>query len=185
MIKKTVLTNLLLFSSIAFSWAQFNSDYLLWEPERKLSVNDFKIKTKQFETTTSFAQFTVDYQVKSFDFLKKNFNKRVHNYFIKSASWIDTTTNVSESLIYQQTLFNICEVYTRQFRKALKENKKKVSKNTALVNEINSYIISEFSKRRIDYDRETKFGIDKIEQEKWELQIQKELTQLADYAYDK
>ncbi len=45
--------------------------------------------------------------------------------------------------------------------------------------------MSEFAKRRVDYDRETKFGADEFKQKEWETQIQKELTEFADYGYDK
>lgn len=40
-----------------------------------------------------------------------------------------------------------------------------------------------FSKRRIDYDRETKFGTDEAKQNDWEIQVQKELLLLNLFAY--
>lgn len=185
MTKKILLTNLLLFWLATFVSAQQKRDFLLWSDSQTLSVEDFQIKTKQNETTPSFAQFTVNYQVFGLNFLIKNFNKNVHNYFIKSASWIDTTTNVQQSLIYQQTLFDLCEVYTRQFRKALSENRKKIMKGKEITEELNNKFISAFAKRRLDYDRETKFGTDAIKQKDWDVRIQKELKQLSDYAHDK
>ena len=30
---------------------------------------------------------------------------------IKSASWIDTNANMTETILYQQTLFDISEIY--------------------------------------------------------------------------
>jgi len=69
--------------------------------------------------------------------MRKNFNNKVRNCFIKSTSWIDTTTNVSNSLRYQQTLFNICEIYTRKFRKELKENRKKIVSGTQFADKLN------------------------------------------------
>lgn len=185
MTKKTLLTNLLLFCAALFVAGQQNGDYLLWSASHKLTVDDFAIKTKQVETTPSFGQFTVDYQVNGFDFLTKNFNKRVHNYFIRSASWIDTTTAVQQSLVYQQTLFDLCEVYTRQFRKALRENRKKLLKGTGITEVLNKSFVSAFAQRRVDYDRETRFGTDAARQREWELRIQKELAELSDFAYDR
>lgn len=169
---------------ISYVFGQNYQDNLLWSATHKLTLNDFSIKTKSNETTSSFAQFSVDYQVSGFDFLTKNFNKKVHNYIIKTASWIDTTSNINQSLLYQQTLFDICEIYTRQFRKALRENRKKIANGTEIVKELNNKIMTDFSKRRIDYDRETKFGTDFTTQKKWETQIQKELSELNDFAYD-
>jgi hypothetical protein len=120
-----------------------------------------------------------------FDFITKNFNKKVRNYLIKSASWIDTTTTLQQSLTYQQTLFDICEIYTRQFRKALKDNRKKIVNGTQIVVELNNLIMAEFAKRRIDYDIDTKFANDEIKQREWEIQIQKELLELNDFSYEK
>lgn len=185
MTKKLVLTYLLFLVTVTMSWGQLNADYLLWSSTKKLTLDDFTIKTHRVETTPSFGQFSIDYQVNGFDFLRKNFNKKVRNRFIKTASWIDSTTNVQKSLVYQQTLFDICEIYTRQFRQALKENRKKIAKGTTITEQLNMKFITDFAKRRIDYDRESVFGADELKQKNWESQVQKELAKLADYAYDK
>jgi hypothetical protein len=183
--KNLLLTYFLLLITAATSWGQLNDDYLLWSPSRKLTLDDFTIKTQKLETTTSFGQFSISYQVNGFDFLTKNFNKKVLNRFIKAASWMDTTINVQQSLAYQQTLFDMCEIYTRQFRKALKENRKTIAKGTAIADELNNRFMTDLAKRRIDYDRETKFGSDEPKQKEWESQINKELTELSEYAYEK
>lgn len=184
MTKNFVLTILILNFTILSSFGQAKNNYLLWSNHYKLTAEDFFIKTKQLETTPSFAQFSIDYQVSGFDFLTKNFNKKVRNSFIRSASWIDTTIDFSLSLKYQQTLFDICEIYARQFRKALKENRKKIIKGTAVAQQLNNQYLTEFAKRRISYDRATKFGSDLNLQKEWEIQILQELTELAKYSYD-
>lgn len=181
--KSTILISLFCLLT-SFTFGQDDQDNLQWSASHKITLDDFSIKTKSNETTSSFAQFSVDYQVSGFDFMTKNFNKKVRNYIIKTASWIDTTSNINQSLLYQQTLFDICEIYTRQFRKALRENRKKIANGTEIAKELNNKIMTDFSKRRIDYDRETKFGTDLTTQKEWELQIQKELLELNDFAYD-
>lgn len=133
----------------------------------------------------SFVQFSVDYQVSSMDFLTKNFNKKVRNTIIKSASWIDTTADVARALRYQQALFDLCEIYTRQFRKALKDNRKKLVKGTDIARELNEQTMAAFAQRRLDYDKATRNSMDEAAQLEWEAQIQKELRDLQDYAYDK
>jgi len=125
-----------------------------WNSTRKLNVDDFQIKTKNGETYSSFAQFSIDYQVGGFDFLKKNFNIKVRNYFIK----IDTTKNVSILIRYEQTLFDLSEIYTRQFRKLLKENRKKILTGTDFIADLNQNMLTNFSNRRIIYDKEINFG---------------------------
>ena len=145
----------------------------------------FGIKTARQESSPSFAQFSLDYEARGINLFTKNFNKKVRNYLITSASWIDTTANVAHSLRYQQTLFDISEVYARKMRKALKENKSRILKAATVVEEVNTQYMTEFSKRRIAYDSETAFGADQAKQKEWEAQLQKELDELKDYAYDK
>ncbi len=171
-----------IFSSTITIGQVSNDNYIFWSSTKKLTSDDFGIKTRNGETNPSFAQFSVDYQVNGFDFMTKNFNKKVRNYLIKSASWIDTTTNVSVSLRYQQTLFDICEIYTRQFRKSLKENRKKIANGLQIVEEMNQKAMTDFSNRRVVYDRETNFGTIQEKQNEWELQIQKELYDLKEFS---
>lgn len=182
-IRPTILI-LIIYLLTNFVFGQNSHDNLQWSATHKLTLDDFSIRTTSLETTSSFAQFSVDYQVSGFDFLTKNFNKKVHNFIIKTASWIDTTSNINQSLLYQQTLFDICEIYTRQFRKALRENRKKIANGTEIAKELNNKVMTDFSKRRIDYDSETKYGTDLTKQKEWEVQIQKELLELNDFAFD-
>ena len=44
--------------------------------------------------------------------------------------------------------------------------------------------MTDFSKRRIEYDHETKYGTDLTKQKEWENQIQKELIELKDFSYE-
>lgn len=170
---------------VNFSFGQISADYVRWSATKKLTIDDFSIKTKANESTIAFAQFYMEYQLKGFDFLTKNFNKKVHNYMIKSASWIDTTANINQAIIYEQTLFDLSEIYARTFRKELKENRKKLVNGLQIAEELNAKIMADFSKRRIEYDLETKFGTDVEQQKAWEKQIQKELLLLEEFAYDK
>jgi hypothetical protein len=176
---------LALFPTYQTAFAQDSSDQLLWDPIRKLTVNDFTIKTSPQSASTSFGQFSFDFQMKGFDIFSKSLNKSVRNYFLPGASWIDTTANVNKSLVYQQTLFDISEIYARQFRKALKENRKQLVKGSKYVDGLNAHYMSEVSKRRLAYDSATNYAANAVIQKEWELQIQKELADLEAYAYDK
>lgn len=173
-----------LFFNIELAFTQtINKDLFFWSSTKKICIDDFGIKTHTNETSSSFMQFSIDYNLNGFDFLTKNFNNKVRNYFIKTASWIDTTnSNIEQSIRYQQTLFDMSEIYTRQFRKQLKENRKKFARGTQFVEGINQTIMTEFSKRRIKYDLETKFGEIENSQKEWESQIKIELFELDNFA---
>lgn len=169
-------------STISFGQTAAEDNLVFWSQSRKLTIDDFGIKTRNNETNLSFGQFSVDYQVGGFDFMTKNFNKKVRNYLIKSASTIDTTADVSVSLRYQQTLFDLCEIYTRQFRKALKENRKKIASGTQFIEALNQKAMTDFANRRVLYDRETNFGLILEKQTQWETIIFQELNQLSEFS---
>jgi hypothetical protein len=67
----------------------------------------------------------------------------------------------------------------------LKENKRKIVKGTAIAQQLSEKFLSEFAKRRIGYDKETESGTEETKQKEWEFQIQKELTGLTNYSFDK
>lgn len=167
------------------AFSQGPTDYLRWDASHKLTVDDFGIKKSNSSSGLSFASFSLEYNVSGLDFMTKNFNKKVKNTIIKSASWIDTTQYVTVSLRYQQTLFDIAEVYARKFRKDLKENRKQIAKGLTIVHDINARISSGFAQRRLQFDTETKSGTDTDRLSFWEQQVRQELIDLADYDYQK
>lgn len=158
-------------------------DYKFWSDTDKLVKEDFQIKAEALESGSSFAQFAFDYKVNGFDFLTRNFNKKVRNYMIKSASWLDTNTNMRQSILYQQTLFDIAEIYARTFRKELRENRSKILKGTEVIEAINIKLTTAFSKRRLAYTQEANFATNSEAQTKWEKIIRGELDGLKQFAY--
>lgn len=186
---KNYCTTYILFVSISISvtvFAQDNSNYLYWSANHKLTVEDFgqKNKTVDADGQLSYVEFIWEYNVSRADFITRNFNRKVRNGMVKSKSWIDISTDVEVSLRFQQTLFNINEVYARQFRKDLREIRSKLTKNIELVDEMNDRITSALEKRRNQYIKETNSGFDTDAQQRWEKQIQEELEELAEYAYE-
>ncbi|WP_461790368.1 hypothetical protein [Pedobacter sp.] len=179
----SIFVSVMFFSITAFS--QVEKEKLFWSATRKLKAEDFEIKLSSNATGPGFAQFSIDYSVNGFDFLTKNFNKRVQNYMIPAASTIDTTQNNDAFLNYQQSLFDISEIYVRRFRKALRENRKQALKGTDYAKQLNATILSDFSKRRAEYSNATNFGTNLVEQQNWQRLIHQELAALENYAYEK
>ncbi len=179
-----VILALLVIFPLISSAQEAGSEKISWSPERKLQSSDFQIKKAESNQSSSYAEFSITYKVGGLDLLSSNLNKRVTNEFIRSGSWIDTTQHVQEALRYQQTSFDLCEVYVRQFRKALLENRKKI-KRLSFVDELNEIYTTAYSKRRMEYDLDTKAGTDNEAQLKWEAQIRQELDQLSAYAFEK
>ena len=154
----------------------------MWDSNRKLTLSDFSIKNSEDEML-SYGQYVIDSNIKGFDFLVKDFNKKVRNYFIKSASWINPNFQVEKSLRYQQTLFDLSEIYAREFRKNLKNRRREIIKGFGILEELNQKATTDFSKRRLQYDNDTKYGTIEEKQIEWEKQILKELNEYKEFAY--
>lgn len=177
----------IIFFFLAFNLfhSQTNDDNLVfWSPTRKLTIDDFGIKTTKENQELSYGQISIDSNIKGFDFLTKNFNKKVRNYFIKSASWINITKDVEISLKYQQTAFDISEIYARAYRKELRNKRKQILKGFQILDELNQKFATDFSNRRLQYNNETNYGTIPDKQIEWEKQIQKELEELKEFSYE-
>jgi hypothetical protein len=159
-----------------------NPNFLSWSADHKLTAADFLMPARHTVNGGSYAQFSIEFEVNGFDLFTKNFNKKIHNRLIKSASWIDTAHNADISLRFQQTLFDICEIYTRQFRKELKENKKQLAKGFAIAKELNAKAMEAFTKRCREYEDDTQDGTNSAKQLEWEQQIELELAALKAFA---
>jgi len=181
--KLFTLVLLFTYSSITSAQKSTDKNLIYWSATKKLTVDDFGIKISGKEVSS--AQFSTEYHINGFNFLTKNFNKRVLNFMIKSASQIDTTANVKESLIFQQTLFDLCEIFAREFRKALRDNRKTIISGTEKIKELDHQLMTKFVNRKSEYTLDTNSGRNPIKQKKWETQIAKELEILKDFAYEK
>ena len=163
-----------------------DTNYIFWSKDRRLQQSDFKIKVGHVASSYSFAQYSFDYNViGAFTFgLPKDYKKKIRNYFIKSASWLDTTYSVETSIKYQQTLFDLAEIHVRQFRKSVYDNRKKISWGKLKIDELNSQAMTAFSNRRVQYDIATNFGTIADKQKDWEILIAKELEELKEFSAD-
>jgi hypothetical protein len=158
-----------------------DTNYIFWSRNRPLQKEDFQIKVGNISSSYSFAQYSFDYSIRKHE-VPRDYKKKIRNYFIKSASWLDTTYDVATSLKYQQTLFDLAEVYVRQFRKSIYENRKKIAWGKVKIDDLNSQALTAFSNRRVQYDTATNFGTITDKQKEWEILIAKELNSLEEFS---
>jgi hypothetical protein len=84
---------------------------------------------------------------------------------------------------YQQTRFDISEIYARQFRKMLWEYPSSINKKVAKT--IYEKMSADYNIRCLQYIVATDYGRNDEQQAIWERQINHELTELADFDYYK
>ncbi|TXD56116.1 hypothetical protein ES044_17375 [Polaribacter sp. IC066] len=157
-----------------------------WNSEKKLTVNDFKIKISDENNEAVFSQFVISYSAQGFDFLKRNLNNKIGNIFFGNASWIDTTKvkDIDKQLKFQQAQFDLAEIQARKFRKELFIKKWKISKGFDIMNKISNEIMTEFSEIRLKLIRETEGGQNKQKFSEWKEKIENKLKELNEFRFD-
>lgn len=157
-----------------------------WSSEKKLTVNDFKIKISDENNEAIYSQFVISYSAQGFDFLKRNLNNKIGNVFFGNASWIDTTKveNIGEQIEFQQAQFDLAEIQARKFRKELFIKKWKISKGFDIMNKISNEIMTEFSEIRLKLIRETEGGQNEQKVSEWKEKIANELKDLNEFRFE-
>lgn len=159
----------------------------LWSADNKLTIKDFKVNNSDNYNEAVYSQFIISHSVRSFDFLKRNLNKKVLNIFAGNASWIDTvkvSKNRELYIDFQQLQFDLAETEARKFRKKLFISKNKIAKGFSIVSEISNQIISDFTQRRLRLVKETEGGRNKEQLKKWKNNIEKELKDLHQFRFE-
>lgn len=157
-----------------------------WSSEDKLTVDDFKIKIADEKSDLVFSQFAINYEIGGFDFFTKNLNQKVHNIFLGNASWIDTTKieAVDKQIEYQQSQFDIAEIYTRKFRREVLKNKTELIKGFEIVKQIDNKIMAGLSEERLRFIKETENGNNLAKLQEWREKIAFELEDLNEFRFE-
>ncbi|NIF04203.1 hypothetical protein F3J23_02015 [Chryseobacterium sp. Tr-659] len=180
---KKVLLLLLLFPLIVFSQS-LQSDEFLWSKERKLQKEDYKLTThdSNFQIRSSI---NFSYHLRGFNVFNNNFNRNIINKFSSSASTLDTgADNIPAILDYQQTNFDLSEVYARKMRKELLIHKNKLWKGFDYANEIFNNLTSEFMKTQALMNEETNYGLNVQKLQLWKQKIHNDLEELSEFDYN-
>ncbi|MCL7763769.1 hypothetical protein MPF19_10110 [Polaribacter sp. Z014] len=157
-----------------------------WNSEKKLTINDFKIKISDKNNEAIYSQFVISNSAQGFDFLKRNLNSNVENIFLGNASWIDTTKieNINKRIEFQQAQFDLAEIQARKFRKELFIRKWKISKGFDIMNKISNEIMTEFSETRLKLIKETEGGQNEEKLSEWKEKIANELKELNEFRFE-
>ncbi|MBE7628707.1 hypothetical protein [Tenacibaculum piscium] len=157
-----------------------------WSSEKKLTIDDFKIKINDQNNEGIYSQFVISSSAQGFDFLKRNLNNKIENIFLGNASWIDTTKvkNINKRIELQQIQFDISEIHARKFRKRLFINKWKISKGFDIINKISNEIMTEFSEQRLLLMRETENGKNQEKIAQWKEKTTNKLQELFEFRFE-
>lgn len=156
-----------------------------WSAAAPLTIADFKMPIQKPGGSPCYAQFSLNYSLRGFDYLKRNFNQKVTNVMLTNASWIDTGAgDLNRMLLYQQILFDLQEVYAREFRKRLLENRKQLMRDNKLIDAIEAGIMEEFSEQRALFEQESDGGTNREAMIRWKQDVRLRLKSLQTYRYE-
>ena len=172
-------TLILLLSCLVFpSQAQTaTADLVPWNAKHRLTVNDFGVKLKKGKSGKAEFQLATETRTNIYTHQKRII---VRNNMVRSASSINPSQHVQEQLRFQQTLFDIMEIYARQLRQATATAA--AASTTKKSPSAEERIVAAAAKRRQRYGVETQYGTLAAKQATWEKTIKQELAALQSFA---
>jgi len=161
------------------AFAQTAADSLAWEPERKLSWDDFQGAPEENTIIGARTFTTIKYRLYDNDTACRVV---VRCLFLKKVSWKAEEHTTIYSLQHEQLHFDISELFARKLRKAFKEYKYSRATVNSDIAAIFKRICAEKTKFNKKYDKETVHCVDMTKQLVWNNKIYFMLEELKDYA---
>ncbi|TGE27563.1 hypothetical protein [Hymenobacter metallicola] len=162
--------------------ANADADFLEWSATRRITAADFQLKLQPHSNLRgSNASLHCSLNGPVFELLGKGGNKIFHNQMLRSASWLDTTNraDIPQQIRFQQTLFDIQEIYLRRLRQQARASARKmVLLGKPDINELLAGQMKECQLRQVRYTEETNYATLPDKQAAWEQQIRAELQEL-------
>lgn len=101
----------------------------------------------------------------------------VYNSFSTIDSWVRPGISDLMVLQHEQGHFDLCELYTRKFRERLSRTKVTGRTMKTVLPGLYNKLQQEYIERQQDYERDTRHGIDDIQQKRWQRIIAEELEE--------
>jgi hypothetical protein len=158
-------------------------DYLYWSETRKLSWDDFKGVP---------AGSSDNYSTEIFMSIPSSIEKDVFNspkltsvcVFDKRHSWVNKNIMNDALLLYDQTIFDIHEVYARRLRKTFLETDFGLNDFKEKYQSMTEKNNNDLLNRIEEFKRESNFGQNKKSVMQWTIKIKYELQELNQYKKD-
>ncbi|MDO6603368.1 DUF922 domain-containing protein [Arenibacter palladensis] len=166
-----------LFIWLMFQWGYGQEDeVILWTPARKLAWSDFKGKPSNISGAAAITASGITYNFSAQgtkDRMELDF--KVETHFYPDKSWYKPKLANPIILSHEQLHFDISEVYARKMRRILAKTKF-TSNAKSEVKAIYRGILRELNDYQNQYDSETNFSRDTVQQLIWNKKIKKALN---------
>ncbi|MEQ8220161.1 MAG: DUF922 domain-containing protein [Arenibacter sp.] len=151
-------------------------EVVLWTPTGKLEWSDFKGKPSNISNAAAITASGITYSFSAQgtkDRMELDF--KVDTHFYPDKSWYKPKLANPIILSHEQLHFDISEVYARKLRQIL-DKTKFTSNAKSEVKEIYRNILRELNDYQNQYDSETNFSRDTVQQLIWNKKIKKALN---------
>lgn len=140
-----------------------NNTYITWNSNRKLTWDDFQKEADVSDPLHAMTSTNISVQAHCEGNMMK-FDVKCQ--FALSESW--TKNKTSESLLqHEQLHFDITEIYARQLRQKLEQQKSLCGSDKRKFNAVVNKVFADWKKTQERYDSESKHGINDNKQQEW------------------
>jgi hypothetical protein len=151
-------------------------EVILWSPTKKLTWSDFKDKPSNISSAAAITASGISYSFSAQgtkDKMELNFTVETH--FYPNKSWYKPELASPMILGHEQLHFDIAEIYARKFKQILAKTKFTGNAKSE-VKSIYRNILRELNDYQNQYDSETNFSRDTVQQLIWNKKIKKALN---------
>ncbi|PKV75215.1 hypothetical protein [Pontibacter ramchanderi] len=177
-------TNPKLAKGINVTFTDYNSssdqDTVFYNPGRPLNWNDFKAdinRTSRFSATV-FPSFAYEGETEVKDgIIHLHLNMKV--YVLKSSSWVKDNAKDSYGLNHEQRHFDIVKLVSERFKQKIKPDELSLTDYNSNVQYHFIESFREMNRLQEQYDSETRHGLDKAAQERWNQTLDAQLKAIG------
>jgi hypothetical protein len=155
-----------------------------WSSERRLDWNDFLGPPPAESAEAARTVYLLSYQSRC---RGEDFQFSVAALFLPRQSWVRPRVLASSNergrvLRHEQTHFDLTEVYARRMRKFFAELYNPCGLVEEGVRESVDRFVREEAEAQARYDRETRYGLETVPQQRWDREVADMLGALAGFA---
>lgn len=173
-------------ATILFCLACLNLNaQIIWKSDVKLNWNNFKSNlNNEFngDDIAAYASCGWEISVKGSSDPKQPVTIEVVTLFNEEKSWKHPDTNDDYTLNHEQKHFDICELFARKFRREIALNIKNSGDYNKKFQKMYDQALKDYKNFQMMYDKETHHGLNKEQQEIYNLRIKTDLEKLKNYA---
>ncbi|WP_299700323.1 hypothetical protein [uncultured Pontibacter sp.] len=157
-----------------------DQDTVFYVPHRTLQWEDFKADANRASrfSATVFPSFAYDGETEVKDgIIHLNLTMKV--YVLKSSSWVKESAKDPYGLNHEQRHFDIVKLVSERFKQKVNPDELSLTDYNSNIQYLFIESFREMNQLQDQYDEETRHGLDKLAQERWNLRLEKELKEIG------